>query len=197
MDSSESIHKVVLVVVESGIVSGSSGMVSPTNTVHSAFLLGLVLVCVSLPYFALNADFVAAAQMLVYVGAANTSIAFAVMPIDKSQDENISSPRDAGNGTALSVCTSLFLLLIVMILNTPWSSISLTKQSNEIVEQPFTNSVQRIGSQLLTDFSLPFELLSILLLIALVGAIDIARRDEMVGVPDDGALRSEEDSALS
>lgn len=191
MDFSESIHRILLVIVESGIVLGSSGVVLPTNIVHSAFLLGLVFICISLLYLALNADFVAAAQVPVYVGAANVSIVFAVMLINKSQDEeNVSSYRNAGDNITLSVCTSLFSLLIVMILNTPWSGIYLIKRSNEVVEQVPTNSIQLIGFQLLTDFLLPFELLSILLLVALVGAIDIARRDGTVGVPDDEISRS-------
>nr|AJB98587.1 NADH-plastoquinone oxidoreductase subunit 6 [Botrychium sp. ternatum/japonicum] len=190
MDFSESIHSILLVVVESGIVLGSSGVVLPTNIVHSAFLLGLVLICISLLYLALNADFVAAAQVPVYVGAANVSIVFAVMLINKSQDENVSSPRNAGDNITLSVCTSLFSLLIVMILNTPWSGISLIKRSDEVMEQVPANSVQLIGFQLLTDSLLPFELLSILLLVALVGAIDIARRDGTVGVPGDEISRS-------
>nr|YP_005353001.1 NADH-plastoquinone oxidoreductase subunit 6 [Mankyua chejuensis]ADZ48033.1 NADH-plastoquinone oxidoreductase subunit 6 [Mankyua chejuensis]AJJ48664.1 NADH dehydrogenase subunit 6 [Mankyua chejuensis] len=196
MDFSESIHKTLLVIVELGIVLGSSGMVLPTNTVHSAFLLGLVLICISLLYLALNADFVAAAQVPVYVGAVNVLIAFAVMPINKSQDKNFFSSRAAGDNITLSICISLFSLLIVMIMSTSWYNICLIKCSSEIIEQPSAKSFQRIGFQLLTDFSIPFELLSILLLAALVGAIDIVRPDRTIGIPDDGALQPEEDSSL-
>nr|YP_007374849.1 NAD(P)H-quinone oxidoreductase subunit 6 [Ophioglossum californicum]AGC26762.1 NAD(P)H-quinone oxidoreductase subunit 6 [Ophioglossum californicum]QXF60135.1 NADH dehydrogenase subunit 6 [Ophioglossum vulgatum] len=193
MDFSESMKKVLLAVVESGIVLGSSGVVLLTNTVHSVFLLGFVFILISLPYLILNADFVAAAQVSIYVGAVNVSIAFAVMSTRNSQDENFYSPRTVGDSIILSICTILFFLLIIMILDTSWSDIYRIERSNEIMEQSALSSVRRIGYQLLTYFSLPFELLSVLLLIALVGAIDIARRDTFIEVPDDGASRSEDD----
>uniref|UniRef100_A0AB39U2V5 NAD(P)H-quinone oxidoreductase subunit 6, chloroplastic n=1 Tax=Ophioglossum hongii TaxID=3238578 RepID=A0AB39U2V5_9MONI len=193
MDFSESIKRVFLSVIESGIILGSSGVVLLTNTVHSVFLLALVFIPISLPYLMLDADFVAAAQVSIYVGAVNVLIAFAVMSTKNSEDANFASPRTAGDSITLLICTILFLLLIIMILDTPWSDIYHTERLNGIMDQSASSSVRRIGYQLLTYFSFPFELLSVLLLIALVGAIDIARRDIFIGVPDDGASQSEDD----
>jgi NAD(P)H-quinone oxidoreductase subunit 6 len=67
----------------------------------------------------------------------------------------------------------LFLFLIIMILNTTWIHPTLVSQDFEKSFQ----SINIIGIHLLTDLLLPFELLSILLLVALVGAITIARKD--------------------
>ncbi|KAG6540758.1 hypothetical protein Mapa_017896 [Marchantia paleacea] len=74
--------------LESGLILGSLGVVLFTNIVYSALFLGFVFVCISLLYLLLNADFVAAAQILIYVGAVNVLIVFAVMLINKKQYSN-------------------------------------------------------------------------------------------------------------
>jgi len=76
--------------------------------------------------------------------------------------------------------TPLFCSLITIILNTSWSVISLTTELNQFLEQDLTINIQRIGVHLSTDFILPFELISIILLITLVGAITMARREETI-----------------
>lgn len=192
-DLPEPFYKAILVLLESGVIPGSLGVVLFTNIVYSAFLLGLVLICISFLYLLLNAYFVAAVQILIYVGTINVLIIFAVMLINKPQSFRSSTYWTIGDGIVSALCTSLFLSLIAVILNTSWSEISLIISSNKIIEESLTNNVQRIGFHLLTDFSLPFELLSIILLVALVGAITIARREETVGVGKSEALKTKDD----
>nr|YP_009032874.1 NADH-plastoquinone oxidoreductase subunit 6 [Osmundastrum cinnamomeum]AHA59607.1 NADH-plastoquinone oxidoreductase subunit 6 [Osmundastrum cinnamomeum] len=197
MNLPESIHDFILILVELGILSGSSGVVLLANIVYSAFLLGLVSICISLLYLVLNADFVAAAQLLIYVGAINVLIVFAVMLINKSKDPNPFPSRNAGDGITSGVCISLFLLLTITIRNTEWSDIRTIEQSESFVGKTLRNNVQLIGSQLLTNFLIPFELLSILLLIASVGAITMARREGTIGTDKNVALQSKDDSFFS
>nr|YP_009117816.1 NADH-plastoquinone oxidoreductase subunit 6 [Angiopteris angustifolia]AJE71359.1 NADH-plastoquinone oxidoreductase subunit 6 [Angiopteris angustifolia] len=192
----EPIHKVILVIIELGILLGSLGVVLLTNIVYSALLLGLVFICISLLYLVLNADFVAAAQVLIYVGAVNVLIVFAVMLINKPKNITLFSFSNVGDNITLGVCTSLFILLTIMIPDASWSEIYMTKQSTKFVEQGLTTDVQLIGSQLLTKFLLPFELLSILLLVALIGAITIARQEGIVEIDDNKASESKEDLSL-
>nr|YP_010716176.1 NADH dehydrogenase subunit 6 [Crepidomanes latealatum]WDE75912.1 NADH dehydrogenase subunit 6 [Crepidomanes latealatum] len=188
MNLSQSIHGILLILIESGILLGSLGVVLLVNVVHSAFLLGLVLICISLFYLTLNAEFVAAAQLLIYVGAINVLIVFAVMVIDKSIEANSSSTSwNLGDKTTFGFCISLFFLLTIMIQETEWSNISLKQQVKTIVEETSKNNIQKIGYELLTDFLIPFELLSILLLVALVGAITIARNEQIVETKRDTA----------
>nr|YP_009694207.1 NADH-plastoquinone oxidoreductase subunit 6 [Christensenia aesculifolia]QEI60382.1 NADH-plastoquinone oxidoreductase subunit 6 [Christensenia aesculifolia] len=189
------IYEVILVIIELGILLGSLGVVLITNIVYSALLLGLVFICISLLYLVLNADFLAAAQVLIYVGAVNVSIVFAVMLIDKPKNRTLFSFSNVGDNITSGVCTSLFILLTIIIPNTSWSEIYLVKQSTKFVEQSLTTDIQLIGSQLLTKFLLPFELLSILLLVALIGAITIARQEGIVEI-DDKASESKEDLSL-
>nr|YP_010119079.1 NADH dehydrogenase subunit 6 [Gymnotheca chinensis]QQY97962.1 NADH dehydrogenase subunit 6 [Gymnotheca chinensis] len=176
MDLPGPIHDILLGFFGSGIVLGSLGVVLLTNTIYSAFSLGLVLVCISLFYILSNSYFVAAAQLLIYVGAINVLIIFAVMFMKGSEYSNDFSLWTVGDGVTSLVCTSIFFSLITTISDTSWYGIIWTTRSNQIIEQDLLSKVQQIGIHLSTDFFLPFELISIILLVSLIGAIAMARQ---------------------
>nr|AXR89245.1 NADH-plastoquinone oxidoreductase subunit 6 [Schisandra henryi]AXR89327.1 NADH-plastoquinone oxidoreductase subunit 6 [Schisandra henryi]AXR89411.1 NADH-plastoquinone oxidoreductase subunit 6 [Schisandra henryi]AXR89494.1 NADH-plastoquinone oxidoreductase subunit 6 [Schisandra henryi]AXR89577.1 NADH-plastoquinone oxidoreductase subunit 6 [Schisandra henryi] len=177
MDLPGPIHDILLVFLGSGLILGGLGVVLLTNPIYSAFSLGLVLVCISLFHIPSNSYFVAAAQLLIYVGAINVLIVFAVMFMNVSEYHNYFHLWTVGDGVASLVCTSILFSLIATILDTSWYGIIWTTRSNQIVEQDLISNVQQIGIHLSTDFYLPFELISIILLVALVGAIAMARQE--------------------
>ncbi|MEX1316926.1 MAG: NADH-quinone oxidoreductase subunit J [Synechococcaceae cyanobacterium] len=150
------------------VVAGALGVVLLPNVVYAAFLLGGVFLSVAGLYLMLNASFVAAAQVLVYVGAVNVLILFAIMLVNKRED--LSAIPGLGLRRLLSglVCGGLFVLLIRVAFTTPWGS------GPEPVGEEATI---RIGEHLFSDYLLPFELASVLLLMAMIGAIVLARRD--------------------
>ncbi len=150
------------------MIGAALGVVLLDNIVYSAFLLGGVFASISGLYLLLNADFVAAAQLLIYVGAVNVLILFAIMLVNKRQNFVPFPTAWVRKALTGAVSLGLFALLSTMILTTPWSL------SNAI---PTSNSVEVIAQHLFSDFLLPFELASILLLIAMVGAIILARRE--------------------
>lgn len=82
-----------------------------------------------------------------------------------------------------------FFFLTITISNTPWYKINLITESKNILEQDLTENIQKIGYFLLTEFLLPFELLSILLLVALIGAIVIARRENIIEIKKSKVLK--------
>nr|YP_009574303.1 NADH-plastoquinone oxidoreductase subunit 6 [Uvaria macrophylla]YP_009574314.1 NADH-plastoquinone oxidoreductase subunit 6 [Uvaria macrophylla]YP_010381276.1 NADH-plastoquinone oxidoreductase subunit 6 [Artabotrys pilosus]YP_010381287.1 NADH-plastoquinone oxidoreductase subunit 6 [Artabotrys pilosus]YP_010382456.1 NADH-plastoquinone oxidoreductase subunit 6 [Artabotrys hexapetalus]YP_010382466.1 NADH-plastoquinone oxidoreductase subunit 6 [Artabotrys hexapetalus]YP_010623303.1 NADH-plastoq len=176
MDLPGPIHDILLVFLGSGLILGGLGVVLLTNPIYSAFSLGLVLVCISLFHIPSNSYFVAAAQLLIYVGAINVLIVFAVMFMNGSEYYKDLYLLTVGDGVTLLVCTSILFSLITTISNTSWYGIIWTTRSNQIIEQDLTSSVQQIGIHLSTDFYLPFELISIILLVALIGAIAMARQ---------------------
>nr|BDW36560.1 NADH-plastoquinone oxidoreductase subunit 6 [Hyophila propagulifera] len=184
IELSEPLHEIIFFLLEGGIILGSLGVVLLTNIVYSAFFLGLVFFCISLLYFALNADFVAAAQILIYVGAVNVLIVFAVMLINKSQSIKLVLSWTIGDKITFLICLSIFCLLVTIISNSSWSTITLITESKNFFNFDFTQNVQRIGYLLLTQFLLPFELLSIVLLVALIGAIIIARREILMKITE-------------
>ena len=176
MDLPEPIHDFLLIFLGSGLVLGRLGVVLLTNAILSSLVLGLVLVCVILFYILSNSHFVAAAQLLIYVGAINVLIIFAVMFINGSEYYQDFHLWTVGDGVTLMVCTSIFVSLITTIPDTSWYGIIWTTRSNQIIEQDLINNGQQIGIHLSTDFFLPFELISIILLAALIGAIVVARQ---------------------
>ena len=176
MDLPEPIHDFLLVFLGSVLVLGSIGVVLFTNPIFSAFSLGLVLVCISLFYILSNSHFVAAAQLLIYVGAINVLILFAVMFMKGSEYSHNFDFWTVGDGVTLMVCISIFVSLMTTIPDTSWYGIIWTTRPNQIIEQDLISTSQQIGIHLSTDFFLPFELISIILLAALIGAIVVARQ---------------------
>ena len=168
------------------VIIGALGVILLENIVYSAFLLGGVFMSVAGLYLLLNASFVAAAQVLVYVGAVNVLIIFAIMLVNKKENlkaiENIKSRRIIST----SICITLLSLLIRVDLSNTWS---LAEPNASIGEE----STIRIGEHLFSDYLLPFEVASVLLLMAMIGAIVLARRDVMnedisTGLPVDQEL---------
>jgi NAD(P)H-quinone oxidoreductase subunit 6 len=145
------------------------GVVLLPKIVHSAFLLAGVFISIAGLYILLNADFVAAAQILVYVGAVNVLILFAIMLVNKQENYTELPGRLVRKVATAVVCFGLFALLGTMVLITPWSL--------DTTSLPIENTIVALGEHFFSDYLLPFELASVLLLMAMVGAIILARRD--------------------
>ncbi|WP_350329363.1 NADH-quinone oxidoreductase subunit J [Pseudanabaena mucicola] len=181
---SDGSQTVSLVVLAAMLTASAMGVVLLQNIVYAAFLLGACFISVAGLYLLLNADFVAAAQVLIYVGAVNILILFAIMLVNKRQDY-----QDVKFGAIRSVvtgvvCLGLFALLGVTVTSTKWAITS------NIAKLPSTLLV--IGQHFFSDYLLPFELASVLLLVALIGAIVLARREF---IPD--TVKSQADSEES
>lgn len=185
MNLAEGVQIVSFGILSLMVIGSALGVVLLSNIVHSAFLLGMVFASISGLYILLNAGFVAAAQILVYVGAVNILILFGIMLVNKQQDFVPLPNAWLGKLATAAVCGGLFALLSTMVLGTTWA-ISTEAAAGD-------GSVVLIGMHLFSDFLLPFELASVLLLIALVGAIILARRefipDEQPGDPQPEVLK--------
>jgi NAD(P)H-quinone oxidoreductase subunit 6 len=151
------------------MIGAALGVVLSSSIVYSAFLLGGVFISIAGMYLLLNGDFVAAAQVLIYVGAVNVLILFAIMLVNKRQDFTPFPSAWLRKVLTGVVSIGLFGLLSTMILATPWAY-----SATPVVIEP---SIILIGEHFFSDFLLPFELASILLLMAMVGAIILARRE--------------------
>lgn len=170
MNLAEGVQIVSFGILGTMMIATALGVVLLPKIVHSAFLLAGVFVSISGLYILLNADFVAAAQILVYVGAVNVLILFAIMLVNK-QENYVELPGRLLRKVATAiVCFGLFALLGTMVLATPWS---LDTTSPAVI----TNTTVTLGEHFFSDYLLPFELASVLLLMAMVGAIILARRD--------------------
>jgi NAD(P)H-quinone oxidoreductase subunit 6 len=160
---------ICFLVLASTLVGGSLGVVLLPNIVYSAFLLCGVFLSMAGLYLLLNASFVAAAQVLVYVGAVNVLILFAIMLVNKK--ETLADIPGLAVRKLLSglVCAGLFGLILRVAFTTPWALPGPLPVGED--------ATIRIGEHLFSDYLLPFELASVLLLMAMIGAIVLARRD--------------------
>jgi NAD(P)H-quinone oxidoreductase subunit 6 len=169
MNLGEGVQLVSFLILATMMIGGALGVVLLSNIVYSAFLLALVFISMSGMYILLNGSFVAAAQVLIYVGAVNVLILFGIMLVNKRQDFAPVKKAWISQAATAAVCLGLFALLSTMVLATPWAISA---------ELPIGDAATvEIGKHLFSDFLLPFELASVLLLMAMVGAIVIARRD--------------------
>ena len=160
---------IVFGVLALAVVEGALGVVMLPNIVYAAFLLGGVFLSVAGLYLMLNASFIAAAQILIYVGAVNVLILFAIMLVNKKEAMGASPGVGLRRVLSTGVCIGLFALLLRVAFSTPWA----TPGPAAIGE----DAVIRLGEHFFSDYLLPFELASVLLLMAMIGAIVLARRD--------------------
>ncbi|MCC5900234.1 MAG: NADH-quinone oxidoreductase subunit J [Phormidium sp. GEM2.Bin31] len=169
MNLAEGVQLVSFGILVATTIAAALGVVLLENIVYSAFLLGGVFISMAGLYLLLNADFVAAAQILVYVGAVNVLIIFAIMLVNKNEVFKPMKNAWFRKGATALVCVGLFALLGTMVQSTSWAVL-------ETIE-PVSSTALRLGQHFFSDFLLPFELVSVLLLIAMVGAIILARRE--------------------
>jgi NAD(P)H-quinone oxidoreductase subunit 6 len=183
MEIAEGVRLVTFGILSILMLGAALGVVLFANIVYSAFLLGGVFISMAGIYILLNADFVSAAQILVYVGAVNVLIIFAIMLVNKREDFKPLKNNWFRQGSTALVCGGIFTLLSTVAIATPWKISTVT---------PLASSIVPLAKHFFTDFLLPFELASVLLLMAMVGAIILARRDFL---PDDiSGVTSTQDS---
>ncbi|HDN79788.1 MAG: NADH-quinone oxidoreductase subunit J [Chloroflexi bacterium] len=144
---------------------GAFLVVTTRRLFHSALALVLSFVGVAGLYILLEAEFLAALQILIYVGAIAILIIFAVIVTRHLMDPKARAFNEQWWRAAL-VAAGLFLILVFTIAKVPWP----------VSEAPLpTNVIFSMGSSFVGTYLVPFEVISVLLMVALVGAIIIAR----------------------
>ncbi|WPP53388.1 NADH-quinone oxidoreductase subunit J family protein [Catalinimonas niigatensis] len=145
------------------------------NVLYAAFLLIVTFLGVAAVYIFAGADFLAITQILVYVGGILILMIFGVMLTNKIAGQAVTTEGQHHFwGTLIGL--SLFGLLAYTILQVNFSTLKWIQKA-EVEGQIIQDStIQTIGIQLMTDYVLPFEVSGILLLVALIGAAFIARR---------------------
>jgi len=147
-------------------VSSAAVVVLARSLIYSAFALLFTFMGVAGIYLSLGADFLAATQLLIYVGGILILLLFGVMLTHKLYDLDLKSDREQFV-PSLIVAAGIFALLTVTALRTQWAV------GPGRAPAPTTADIGRL---FLSDYVLPFEAASILLLVALMGAALIVRR---------------------
>lgn len=148
-------------------ILSAAGVACSSNIVYSAFsLLGTFMGVAGL-YVLLAADFVAVVQVLIYVGGILVLMIFAVMLTHRIADVRISN-RSVGRLPAVILVACLGGVMAKAVLSTTWHAVAPGTPS------PTTYG---IGNAFLGDYVLPFELASVVLLAALIGAVVLSRKE--------------------
>lgn len=160
--------QVAIFYILSAIIIGSGVMVvTLKNVFHSLLFLVLCFFSIAGIYVLLNAEFLAAVQVLIYVGAVTVLLLFAIMMTAQIYSPSLRQTNE-------QVIPGLIIVLILLVTTlfilgkTAWKISS---------KAPETQSIVVIGKSLLTIYVLPFEVVSVVLITALIGAIIIARKD--------------------
>ena len=143
-------------------------VVTTRNVIYSAFFLLFTFFGVAGIYVLLAADFIAVVQIMVYVGGILILLLFGVMLTN--QITNVDIRTGASNLLPASIATGILMGAVVSVM---W----FTDWKIQPTEAP-TTTLKILGRLLLTDYVLVFELLGLLLLVALIGAASIARREK-------------------
>ena len=146
---------------------GSAVMVAMVrDLVHAVLFLILSFVGVAGLYITLSADFVAVVQVLIYAGAISVLMIFAILLTPRSGRDNAAVSYKA----PISVVAGLVGAVIVFVaLKTDWAKVE---------DDRFGSTAEAIGAALIDPFVLPFEVASLLLVVAMVGAIILVRPPE-------------------
>ena len=161
------------------LVGSALLVVGLRNIVHSALALIVVFAMASGIYLLLNAEFIAIVQILIYAGAVAVLILFALMLTRTSNIQIRSNPNNRQWWLALILCA---LVGVGIIFAATFSPHAVANQGNGAGQLPANvNNVVRIGQLLYSpitySYVLPFEIASLVLLVAIVGAIVIGRED--------------------
>ena len=153
-------------------------VITARNTVHSVLYLVLNFLCVALLYVVLNAEFLAVIQVLVYAGGIVVLYLFVVMLVNlKRPPEAHQDPRRRSRlGLVMS---GLLLAQLVAVVAYSVSQRGWARPAAGAAEAAarLGGNVQQVGWLLYTDYLIPFEVASMLLLVAMVGAIILAKRE--------------------
>ena len=148
------------------------------NLFHSALALVGTLFAVAGIYALLEAEFLAVSQVLVYIGAISTLITFAIM-LTRGMMYGPTSPLNRQAGTASMIVALLFVVLGGLVAYMPWSNEALdlsTLDWGVFADRPTGEAIiASLGQKFVTTYLVPFELMAVLLLVALAGAILLAR----------------------
>jgi len=150
-----------------GVVGGGLAVVTLRNVIHSAIAMMICFGALAGMYALLGAPIIAAAQVLIYLGAISVLILFAIM-LTQAGDANLPAPFHRQAPIAL-------LIALVVVALVSWAAVTTNWHASADAVRVV---VETLANALFTTYALPFEIIGFLILAAIIGAIFIARRPE-------------------
>jgi NADH-quinone oxidoreductase subunit J len=150
------------------VVVSALCVVGLKNIVHCAMFLAVTFMGVAAVYLLLNAEFIAVVQVLIYVGAVTVLVLFAIMLSQKYMTGELRQHNSQSLPAVLLV--GIFMAMLAAVMMKTWGGVKTPLG-------PPTGTTQSIGMLLMQPYVVPFEVASLLLLAAMIGAIIIAKKD--------------------
>ncbi|HEX8121318.1 MAG TPA: NADH-quinone oxidoreductase subunit J [Solirubrobacteraceae bacterium] len=176
--------EVLFFIVASGAIGGAYGVIKDWNPFYNVLALVVHLLSLAALFLLLRAEFLAAAQVVVYAGAVMVLYVFVVAYVGGA--EPLRRPFAPGlRGLSALFAAAILAELWVALLGTGLKAVD----GQGSPYNPDYGTPAGLGEALLTKFLLPFELASLLLLVAAVGAVVLARRRRGMGIEDDDVAR--------
>jgi NADH-quinone oxidoreductase subunit J len=167
---------VVLFFVFAGLtLGGALGVVLARNPVHSALFLVLTLVSVAVLFLLQDAQLVAAVQIIVYAGAIVVLFLFVIMLLGVDRPDTFEEPLRFQRPVALAI-GAIVLAEVLFLAGHQWATGARTARGVPVTGGAFGSNIQRVARVLFTTFLWPFEITAVLLVIAVVGSVVLARR---------------------
>jgi NADH-quinone oxidoreductase subunit J len=163
-------HQILFLVFGLICVAGAINLLAQRHPINSALSLVVVMSSLAMIYLLLGAEFVAAIQVIVYAGAIMVLFVFVIMLLNAGSEE-----RTRGSHMALVVGVPGVIVLASVV---AWAMIHRNQQFGSIgISTTDFGDTRSIANLLFRDFLLPFEITSVLILIAIMGAVVLGRRD--------------------
>ena len=171
------VEAIVFYTLSALILGLAVAVISTPNTVHSVLFLVMNFLGVAVIFVVLEAEFVAVIQVLVYAGGIVVLYLFVVMLVNlKREPEAHQDPRRLGRA-GLVLAGAVLLELAGIVVYSYGREPSAPVTAVAAFPDEIQGNVAQVGWLLYTDYLIPFEVASVLLLVAMVGAIVLARRD--------------------
>ncbi|MEN3271965.1 MAG: NADH-quinone oxidoreductase subunit [Actinomycetota bacterium] len=174
---------VVFLVAAAIVLTGAMGVIFAKNPVHSALCLVMTLFGVAVLFVAQDAHFLAAVQVIVYAGAIVVLFLFVIMLLGVDKVESWETGPLAGQRYATGAVVVIGLAMVALLAS---RAVDVSEGARSVVAplDGKESNVVTIGKVLFTDYVFAFELTGALLVIAVIGAVVLARRPRKVEVPD-------------
>ena len=163
-----SLQQIVFYMLATLAVTGGVVMVTRRNPLNGAFALILSLVAVAGLFATLHAEFMFILQILLYAGAIMVLIIFTIMLLNLSKKELQEPPVGRIKGLTILLVSVAGLVGFVRVLRT------LPPLEKEV--EPGFGNIERVGELMLGNYLYPFEIISVLLLVAVVGVVLLAKK---------------------
>ncbi len=159
-------------------IGGAAFLALTRNIIHAVFLLFVVLFGVAGLYVLFGAEFLAVSQVIVYVGGILVLLIFGVMLTHKLRDFKPST-QIVNKIPGLLAAGGMFAVFVAMVRTIDFEHLARPVSTSAKAYQPVAGidtDVERIGAETLTEYLLPFEAISVLLLAVLIGAAYLSRK---------------------